>query len=1399
MPTPETRLYKPERLNRWFAVSSLIMTISLLWMITIDYDRPWRAFQNRYFVGKAALAHLDFLDASTEQRQQELAQAQQRVRDAEQFLQQTAAGKEDALRAELTDADLKFNLANGAWSRKDQVLLVTRDTYEKALNTHGPDHEETRAVHARLTAEEEEVERLRKDKEGWEDRKAQVQTELDQLTKPVRVASKKLRELQDIAEDALRRDQSYRGVLADDGILGGIPLVRGLINAPILDFAAPKTTPARHQVKQLVLPDVRQRLNYLDSYTTDRCTTCHVAIDDPEFAQDRLARKLERSLASINEALQRRGEAPLDLPDPPVAAAGSQLPPAQVTLHWNRLSPQQRNTYFDALLERVNNYLEQSGRKTIDLGQPLLAHPDLSLYVSVDSSHPMQRMGCTVCHEGNPQETDFVLAAHSPETHKIRERWEDEYYLRRLGVPNTTFETVEHYWDRPMLLPRYTEAGCAKCHQQISDIDDFEGDRKGERINLGRHLFTNLGCVNCHNVDALPNQRRVGPDLTYIADKLQPEFVQQWVFTPQAFRPSTRMPHFFQQENSRTVAANSLDPDPMLRTQTEVAAISKYLFAVSDEWTPTPLPQSIKGDAERGRKLFRSTGCLACHANITEFGQEWIAEDVKQSESVDDETAQHRYLGMTHEQRVRYSLNAFPGDVDTFLDPESARFDSERKHNPPTFTRFAPELSGIGSKTTFEWLYAWVIDPSHYAPDTKMPNMRLNEREAADLAAYLMTLRNNEFQQEEFELDTPRRTMADTLIFTLLTAQRSERRSREIMNDAGGELTDMTIALLTSSLGRQRADQLIRPMPLEDKKMMYLGNKMILHYGCYTCHKIRGFEDTTPVGTDLSTWAEKPITQLDFANYDHAFHHLREEKPDTFGFVYPLDADRLNHWSPIDDRAKEQIAQTHAGFAKHKLLNPRIWDREKLKKPYAKLKMPNFYLTEREAEALSTFLLSRIPPRVSETLTIDYEVDTLGPIAAGRNLTRELNCIGCHEIEDNAPTIQQYFRRLIAGRPDFDIINAPPSLRGEGAKVQHNWFHRFLQQVEPLRPWLQVRMPSFTLTGEQATVLAEYFAALSRRDAEKLTESRAPIDEFLQQRLEQGDASDPSTPWHHNAALERSTDHLKRWAIDRKVMRAARLDPLETPPERVRKAHDDLLSRIDFLSELYDVAFPFVEPPRPLTSQERFQRGFRFFKDMGCLQCHVLGNMLPGPATNTDDFVNVYRLDDVRGEGEQAVAVLNGQTYPIGAVIDGHTLISAEKTYNESGDADTKALLEGPNAEGETERIMLLPPSAPNLSLTYQRLRRAWVFDWMLEPQWIQPGTKMPQNFPGAQSPFEGDAAYPGNGIDHINLLVDFLYQAGATSTRAPMQKIVIAEETEEFDDDEGFDDETFDEDEFDE
>ena len=101
MPIPEDKLYRPERMHILFAVSSVLMTASIIWIIAVDYARPWHAHQDAHFVGKAALAHLDYLDATRQDRLQVVEEASARLADAEVYAEQTTGPERARLVAEL--------------------------------------------------------------------------------------------------------------------------------------------------------------------------------------------------------------------------------------------------------------------------------------------------------------------------------------------------------------------------------------------------------------------------------------------------------------------------------------------------------------------------------------------------------------------------------------------------------------------------------------------------------------------------------------------------------------------------------------------------------------------------------------------------------------------------------------------------------------------------------------------------------------------------------------------------------------------------------------------------------------------------------------------------------------------------------------------------------------------------------------------------------------------------------------------------------------------------------------------------------------------------------------------------------------------------------------------------
>jgi len=1295
------------RLHLWFALSSLLMTACLFWLVWVDYDRAWRHHQDDHFANKAVLAYLDYtrtLDSSFEDR---LEGARRKLDAVRAWSQKTHGADRLRLETESARAQLEAKRADTAWSQGSQRLEIVRDEFERLRARIGPDLARQNAVYRRYAGLEQVVEQNRRRKEHWDDEVAALTRSLRGIDAPVLAAEKGLRAIELERRGAEAQYRRYRGLLEQGGFWKDMPVVGWVINLPFLDFAAPKNTPARQQINQLVLPDVRVDLHYTETRATDRCTTCHVAIADPAFLPNRLAATLRQVAPAIDTARRRQEKSPLDWPAPPTETEDEQ-------------------GYLESLIATVNAFLTDVGLPPLRLDQPLHAHPNLDLYVGSGSNHPASKMGCTVCHEGNGHATDFVLAGHTPRDETMARRWDSQYTATHIGVPgHTPSETVDH-WSRPMTPLKYLDAACARCHEAVWDLPRFGHGENGAKLVRGRHLFASLGCVNCHPVEDLSPSRRVGPDLRRIASKLAPAFARQWILDPQRFRPGTRMPHFFGQENNRAAAADEHDPDPALRSFAEVFAITRYLFAVSDRVPLVSPPRDEPGKPAWGREMVKSLGCLACHANLDEYGRYWIAEDLRRK-GLDRSHAENRLEEMSHADRVRYAIRNLGSEIDAIPAGWVAKPKQDESLHTPIFSRYAPDFTGMGSKVGKSWLYTWLRDPKGWSDAAKMPNLRLGTDEAAHVAAYLASLKYSPFDMEA-DADMSRRAprLARDLLFSLIETQESTRRAREMLDDTGGALTETLVSRLAPSMGDDRARAIFTAMSIEDRRLALFGAKMISHYGCHGCHQIRGFENAAAPGTDLSQWAEKPISRLDFGHFTRGNEPVRLANEEAFRSVFPADAEQLTTRSNLGN-PNAHVTPSHASFAEHKLSNPRIWDRMRIRPPYEKLKMPNFYLTPKERDALVTFLLSRKSPGVTPALEPDPRDAPTALIAEGRRVMAERNCTGCHEVEGNKPIIHQYMSLAQGGGEGFDPISAPPSLRGAGAKVQTSWLYGFLDSAEPIRDWMSYRMPSFHLSRKDRGALARLLVGLSAEEAKWLNGHLEVLQEHLPldadeppvRRSADGavtiashtpdvrtvlSASIKKEQAEESPAVIRARREL-RWYADGQPMAGTHSAEEGTSLHaRVAVDDDQLRWRLGRVADLLDVSYPTMDVPKERQPEIRLKDGLTLFESLNCMACHW---------------------------------------------------------FNDPANRDPKR-----------RRL------APNLRMVYRRLRREWVREYLEKPRRALPYTYMPDLFgDDVTSPFYewvpaerkalqsrlNDPAIMDSGREVIGAMTDFLFDAGAT------------------------------------
>lgn len=912
--------------------------------------------------------------------------------------------------------------------------------------------------------------------------------------------------------------------------------------------------------------------------------------------------------------------------------------------------------------------IDMAGYETA--AQPFATHPRLDLYLTAKSPHPQSEFGCTICHRGNGEALDFQRSDHRASDEEESEQWREDHHWHK-----------QHYWDYPMLPTKYVEASCVQCHKDSMELIAPDAPKVAE----GYRLFERYGCYACHKVEWFPTERRPGPSLKGIAQKTSAEFVDSWIKNPKAFRPSTWMPQIFHLENyspETTVSVSNYgNGRPIMGDEWSDAAVAAVGAFVRSRAQGEALPEiPVAGDAVAGRETFRLVGCAACH-NMAPFTEEARAAETD-------------------------LVNRRRGD-----------------------NEHGPNLRGVATKVTPEWLFAWLKDPSAYWSETRMPNLRLSDQEAADIVAYMM--------EDPLFQEVP----------TGWTAERVEYK-RDVLEEQARWFFNRE---LRSELQRKFENE----WKDDEALLVALGEKFVLGQGCHSCHEIAGLEDAQPIGTELTTWASKTVDKLDF------------------GFVPDLLA-KKHGWT---QKQKLDYKEYRENFLEQKLAAPRSYDTQKVKNPTERLKMPWFNFSEHEIEAITCFVAGLVNNEVQRAKMVPSAEELA--MDDGLRALRQKNCAGCHQIEpariqfkdedgverevhgqflafdeDKLPPPFQGFHEYVAKyeadvteleevivqllepapgvgqvgdtvviedidsiritpphggglvevvtdhylysddvgdvdgerRPYADEVYdkvrwtfAPPVLWNEGGKLQREWFFRFLLDPVPLRRQLRVRMPTFHYADGEAGAIADYFANRSQREW--------PSRYARQLLLSAGKDAATLAAEMQAQGLRTSPAVVQGIADGKPVETATGLAAL--------KRHGDALGFE--MAGPVDPAYEPVAPRSPSTLEPVLAGDPEFFskvhdlaiKGPNCVQCHFLRGAPPTQAT------------------------------PIAW--------------------------------------------APDLDHVRERLRPDWVRTWITDPAKIYPGTAMPANFPLDQEQWQ--ELWPAPSRQQIEAVVTWLFNLDRAGT----------------------------------
>ncbi len=258
------------------------------------------------------------------------------------------------------------------------------------------------------------------------------------------------------------------------------------------------------------------------------------------------------------------------------------------------------------------------------------------------------------------------------------------------------------------LLSLVFVAASLKAQDPTAMVIGFERFARHEEIpaaQAGQLLVTELGCTACHASSNELHAAKKAPALNSAGQRLNARWLEQYISSPSSIHPGTTMPDLLSSlpTNQRENAVRALVA--FLSLQREAYPEIKASGA-----NPVPLEFYDRGDADNGKRLFHTVGCVACHEPDNKY-------DVPQVQ---------------------------PSDLDKMLDtldPEELKelglSSSARRVPSIPFAGWSAGSSGM-SKYSRKSLTYFLMNPESTHPAGRMPSFGLKPVEAADLAAYLV-------------------------------------------------------------------------------------------------------------------------------------------------------------------------------------------------------------------------------------------------------------------------------------------------------------------------------------------------------------------------------------------------------------------------------------------------------------------------------------------------------------------------------------------------------------------------------------------------------------------------------------------------------------------------------------
>ena len=543
-------------------------------------------------------------------------------------------------------------------------------------------------------------------------------------------------------------------------------------------------------------------------------------------------------------------------------------------------------------------------------------------------------------------------------------------------------------------------------------------------VSEGELLLGELNCVACHRAPEAVTTRlnsRGAPKLGAEGLHPTPQWLTAWLTDPSQSKPGSAMPQL-------------LHGVPEAQRREASMALTHYLVSLA----PTAPVAAVRADpaqAEVGKQLYHSLGCVACHAPLERGG-------------------------------------AIPEDV----------FEKAKATAVP--------FGNLAAKYPAGDLVRFLLDPVQHRPGGRMPSSGLSESEATSVATYLL--------RDQLEVARQGSTAVSAGLqydyYEGRVGSCAELERRQPKASGTSPTVNAKVARRGGEFGLRFQGALTVPadgdytfsLNSDDGSQLYLDGKRLVdvdgeHPPTERSAKTR--LTAGPHGFVLLFFQNGAGYELNLRWEGPGFAR-REIGPEAFTHsvvplvplgqtdfrVDPAQVARGRDWF-----AKLNCAACHAApemptVAARPLMELASRSDAGCLAEVVPAKAPKFDLTPSQRGALRTAL--------TDAATL---ATPLSPAAQVANTMTRLNCLACHAREGKGGPLESgradWFH--VVGEADLgDEGRIPPHLNAVGAKLKPAWLQRVLQEGAKARPYMATRMPRFGTV--HATALQSAFLQADR-------------------------------------------------------------------------------------------------------------------------------------------------------------------------------------------------------------------------------------------------------------------------------------------------------------------------------